>query len=401
MRLKVFPFEVFSEEHDQLMRKLQVSNSGTLIMKDRFRMKSFMISDISTPAANVVKQHVLSLGGEAAVPAYSVNCSNPKADLVFSVREDRLPALLEKFRCQCWKLPEVAEIIEKLITNKPPWFSFSSDRLDTARGPLIMVILNVTPDSFSDGGKFAKFENAVSHAEKMINDGADIIDIGGESTRPGAAPVEESEEIKRVVPVIKAIREQFPSIAISIDTTKSRVATAALDAGADIVNDISGLTFDHNMPAVAAERKVPVVIMHMKGIPRTMQNNPVYEDFFVETLEFLNNSIELAISRGVSENNVILDPGIGFGKELSHNIAIIKHLEVFHSFGMPLLAGVSRKSMIAKITGRENPVERTAGTVALNTKLLEKGAAIIRVHDIKEAKDCVAVHNAMRNIKCF
>ncbi|HQN72199.1 MAG TPA: dihydropteroate synthase, partial [bacterium] len=230
----VFPFEVYSEEYDPLMKKLAVSSSGISIMKDRFKMKSFMISNISTPAANVVKQHVLSLGGEAAVPAYSVNCSNPKADLIFSVREDRLPALLEKFRCQCWKLPEVAEKIERLIINKPPWFSFSSEKFNT-ESPLIMGILNVTPDSFSDGGKFAKFENAVSHAERMILDGADIIDIGGESTRPGSSPVEESEEIKRVVPVIKAIREKFPSTAISIDTTKSRVAEAALDAGADIV----------------------------------------------------------------------------------------------------------------------------------------------------------------------
>jgi dihydropteroate synthase len=398
--LLVFPFEVYSEEYDPLMKKLAVSSSGISIMKDRFRMKSFMISDISTPAANVVKQHVLSLGGEAAVPAYSVNCSNPKADLIFSVREDRLPALLEKFRCQCWKLPEVAEKIERLIINKPPWFSFSSEKFNT-ESPLIMGILNVTPDSFSDGGKFAKFENAVSHAEKMILDGADIVDIGGESTRSGAATVEESDEIKRVVPVIKAIREKFPSTAISIDTTKSRVAEAALDAGADIVNDISGLTFDTNMAVLAAERKAPVVIMHILGTPKTMQNNPVYDNFFTETLEFLNNSIEIALSKGVRENSIILDPGIGFGKDLNHNIAIIKHLEVYHSFAMPLLAGVSRKSMIAKITGRDDPMERTAGTVSLNTKLLEKGVAVIRVHDIKEAKDCVAVHNAMRDIKCF
>ncbi|HNW15124.1 MAG TPA: dihydropteroate synthase [bacterium] len=396
----VFPFEVYSEEYDPLMKKLTVSSSGISIMKDRFKMKSFMISDISTPAANVVKQHVLSLGGEAAVPAYSVNCSNPKADLIFSVREDRLPALLEKFRCQCWKLPEVAEKIERLIINKPPWFSFSSEKFNT-ESPLIMGILNVTPDSFSDGGKFAKFENAVSHAEKMILDGADIVDIGGESTRPGAATVEESDEIKRVVPVIKAIREKFPSTAISIDTTKSRVAEAALDAGADIVNDISGLTFDTNMAVLAAERKAPVVIMHILGTPKTMQNNPVYDNFFTETLEFLNNSIEIALSKGVRENSIILDPGICFGKDLNHNIAIIKHLEVYHSFAMPLLAGVSRKSMIAKITGRDDPMERTAGTVSLNTKLLEKGVAVIRVHDIKEAKDCVAVHNAMRDIKCF
>lgn len=394
----VFPFDIFSEEYRNVMEKLQVSESGIAIMKDRFRMKSFMISDISTPAANVVKQHVLALGGEAAVPAYSVNCSKPKADLVFSIREDKIPALMEKFRYQCWKLPQVAEKIEDIMRHNPPWFSFSCERIDVSK-PAVMGILNVTPDSFSDGGKFSSFENAIKQAEKMLSDGADIIDIGGESTRPGAMPVDEEEETKRVVPVIRELKTRFPECVISVDTAKSEVARKSLDAGADIVNDISGLTFDKNMAQLCGERKVPVIIMHIAGTPQNMQNSPCYEDIFVEMTRFFENSIELALSKGVDGNNIIIDPGIGFGKNLDHNIKIIKHLEVFHGFSKPLLLGVSRKRMIGSITGRDDPSQRVAGTVAFNMFALQKGVAVMRVHDVKEAKDAVAIHTAMRNLK--
>jgi len=393
----VFPFEICKEEYASLMKKLKVSDTGSSIMKDRFSLKSFMISDISTPAANVIKQHVLALGGEAAVPAHSVNCSEPKSDLVFSIREDRLPQLLEKFRCQCWKLPEVAEIIQNIISCTAPWFNFSSEKIDTSK-PLVMGILNVTPDSFSDGGRFFQFDDAVKKAETMIADGADIIDIGGESTRPGSIPVEAEEEIKRVVPVIRKIRDNNKKIVISIDTSKSAVAREALDAGADIINDISGFTFDDKMAHLAGERGIPVILMHILGKPSTMQINPEYINIFPEMLDRLSKSADIAISAGVKPEKIIIDPGTGisFGKTLEHNIAIIKHLEVFQSFGYPVLAGVSRKSFIGTLTGRKNPEERVAGTTALHLKVLEKGAAIIRVHDVKEAVDTVSIYLALK-----
>ncbi len=279
--MNVFPFEIRKEEYLSLMNKLKVSRTGTSIMKDRFSLKSFMITDISTPAANVVKQHVLALGGEAAVPAHSVNCSEPKSDLVFSIREDRLPQLLEKFRCQCWKLPEAAEIIQNIVSCTAPWFNFNSEKIKTDR-PLVMGILNVTPDSFSDGGKFHDPEKALERALEMVHDGADIIDIGGESTRPGSMPVEAQEEIKRTVPVIKMMRENGIMVPVSIDTSKSEVAKAALDAGADIINDISGVTFDDKMSYLAGESGVPVILMHILGRPSTMQKNPEYKDIFPE-----------------------------------------------------------------------------------------------------------------------
>lgn len=398
--MKVFPFEIYSSEYENLMKKLEVSTSGKEIMKNRFSMCSFMITDISTPAANVVKQHVLALGGEAAVPAHSVNCGEPKSDLVFSIREDKLPNLLNKFKVQCWKLPMVAEKIEELSSKKLPWFDFKMDGLRTDR-PAIMGILNITPDSFSDGGKFSTLENAVAQAEKMITDGADIIDIGGESTRPGAEPVEASVEIERTVPAITEIIKKYPEAVISIDTSKSEVAKAAVKAGAKIVNDISGLNFDENMATVCAELDVPVILMHILGKPRTMQKDPNYENLPVEVLNFLENAVEKALNAGIKRENMIIDPGIGFGKKLEHNLALIKHLEIFHIFSLPILVGLSRKSMIGAVTGRTATQEREAGTTAFHMKVLEKNAAVLRVHDVAAAKDALAVHVALKESQCF
>lgn len=398
--MKVFPFEIINEEYPGLMKKLEVSSRGTEIMKGRFGMKSFMISNISTPAANVLKQHVISLGGEAAVPAYSVNCSKPKADLVFAVRTDRLHILISKLKEQCWKLPQVAETLERHLQCNPPWFNFSHKGIDTS-GPLVMGVLNVTPDSFSDGGKFATLEKAIEQAERMISDGVDIIDIGGESTRPGAENVDAGEEIKRVVPVINEIRKRGHSLNISIDTSKQKVAQAALEAGADIINDISGLNFDPKMRDFCGANDVPVIIMHIQGTPGTMQKKPEYDNIFTEISEYFDMSIEQALSKGVKREKIIIDPGIGFGKNLFHNLSLIKHLEVFQSFELPVLAGLSRKSMIGLITGRNEPSDRVAGTIALNMSVLLKGAAMIRVHDVSQAKDTVAIYNALKETACF
>ena len=315
--MRVFPFEIYSSEYENLMRKLDVSASGKKIMKHRFSMRSFMITDISTPAANVVKQHVLALGGEAAVPSHSVNCGEPKSDLVFSIREDKLQNLLDKFKTQCWKLPIVAKKIEALLSKKMPWFDFKMEGVSPDR-PEVMGILNVTPDSFSDGGKFNTVEKAVMQAEKLISDGADIIDIGGESTRPGAQPVDVAEEISRTVPVIKEILKKWPGTVISIDTSKSEVAKTAVAAGAKIVNDISGLNFDEKMADVCAELNVPVILMHILGEPRTMQKNPKYDNLHEEVAEYFEKSVENAVAAGIKRENIIIDPGIGFGKTLEH-----------------------------------------------------------------------------------
>ncbi len=397
--MQVFPFNVNDEEYESLMKKIGVSEVGTAIMRGRFSVKTFMVSDISTPAANVVKQEVLSLGGEAAVPAHAVNCSQPKSSFIFSLRSDLISDFVTRMKAQCWKLPQVADFVEKFCKARAPWFSFSYPGIDTAR-PNIMGILNVTPDSFSDGGSWTTLEAALRHAETMLEDGADIIDVGGESTRPGSVAVDAETEKQRVIPVIKEIKKCFPKAVISVDTVKSSVADAAVNAGAEIINDVSGLTFDPEMASVCAAAQKPVVIGHIKGLPKDMQLSPYYDDLFKEMLDFFDSSREMLLAKGFDEKLIMLDPGIGFGKTLEHNLAIIRHLEVFHAFLEPVMVGVSRKSMIGAVTGRKNPLERLAGTVALNTIALEKGAAVIRVHDVKEAKDTLEIFNALKEQSC-
>ena len=396
----VYPFRIFDEEYGSLMKKLEVSECGKAIMRGRFALESFVVSDISTPAANVVKQQVLALGGEAAVPAHAVNCSKPKSDFVFSLRSDKIPEFVSRMKAQCWKLPQVADFVEKFVCVQKPWFSFSHPWIDTTR-PNIMGILNVTPDSFSDGGSWMNIDAALKHVAEMVENGADIIDVGGESTRPGSDSVDPETEKNRVVPVISEIKKQFPKAVISIDTVKSSVAAAAINAGAEIVNDVSGLTFDAEMASVCADAGKPVVIGHIKGSPKNMQENPVYENLFGEMLDFFNKSKGLLLSKGFSESKIIIDPGIGFGKTLEHNLAITKHLEVFFSCLNPIAIGFSRKSMIGAICGRKDPLERLAGTVALDTIALEKGAAIIRVHDVKEAKDTLKIFKALEGLTDF
>ncbi|MBO7128040.1 dihydropteroate synthase [bacterium] len=397
--MQVFPFNVIDEEYGSLMKKIGVSEVGTTIMRGRFSVKTFMVSEISTPAANVVKQQVLALGGEAAVPAHAVNCSQPKSDFVFSLRSDKISEFAARMKAQCWKLSQVADFIEKFVGSQKPWFSFSHPGIDTTR-PNIMGILNVTPDSFSDGGSWTDIDAALKHVSEMVENGADIIDVGGESTRPGSDPVDAETEKRRVVPVISEIKKQFPKAVISIDTVKSSVAKAAINAGAEIVNDVSGLTFDSEMASVCAGAGKPVVIGHIKGSPKDMQENPVYGNLFGEMLDFFKKSKEMLLSKGLSESKIIIDPGIGFGKTLEHNLAIIKHLEVFHAFLEPVMVGLSRKSMIGALTGRKDPLERLAGTVVLDTIALEKGAAVIRVHDVKEAKDTLEIFNALKEPSC-
>jgi dihydropteroate synthase len=246
-----------------------------------------------------------------------------------------------------------------------------------------MGILNVTPDSFSDGGVYFSRDKAVERALIMQNEGADIIDVGGESTRPGAKKVSIGEEINRVIPVIEAIAEKV-KVPISVDTYKSSVAEAAISAGASIINDISGLHFDPGMPKVAVRRDVPVVIMHIMGTPKNMQKNPVYKALIPEILEYLREGINIAEKAGVPGDRIIIDPGIGFGKTGEHNLEIIKRLSEFEGLEKPILLGHSRKSFIGKMLDDLPVTERLEGTAAAAAIGIFNGANIIRVHDVKE-----------------
>lgn len=271
-----------------------------------------------------------------------------------------------------------------------------SKNLQITNTPVIMGILNVTPDSFSDGGKFLSSTPAVDHALQMIDQGAEIIDIGGESTRPGSKPVTPEQQIARTIPVIKDLASQTKT-PISIDTTSSKVAQAALAAGASIINDISALQADDKMASLVAQTSVPIVLMHMQGSPGNMQKNPTYKDVVKEVMQFLEERIDFAISAGIERSQIIIDPGIGFGKTVEHNLLLLQNLDQFQKLEVPVLIGSSRKAFIGKILGIDDPADRTFGTAASVAWAVAAGAQIIRVHDVKEMCQVAKLTAAIKN----
>jgi dihydropteroate synthase len=260
--------------------------------------------------------------------------------------------------------------------------------------PVLMGILNVTPDSFSDGGEFLDSNKAVSQATALLEEGARVVDIGGESTRPGSDPVSPKEELRRVMPVVRATLSERPEGFISIDTYRASIAEAALDAGARMVNDVTALG-DPKMAHLVAERDCLVVLMHMRGEPKSMQQDPFYEDVVGEVREFLAYSAERAVRAGVNESKIILDPGIGFGKTLKHNLTLLNRLDALVELGFPVLVGASRKSFLGKISGG-GPKERLFGTVTTNVLAYERGATLFRVHDVRANKEALEVAAAIR-----
>ncbi len=256
------------------------------------------------------------------------------------------------------------------------------------RPPVVMGVVNVTPDSFSDGGRYLAAGDAIAHGHELVAQGAGILDVGGESTRPGAEPVGAQEELRRVAPVLEGLADA--GARLSIDTTKARVARAALAAGADVVNDVSALRFDPGLAGVVAAADCDVCLMHMLGEPRTMQQNPRYDDVVADVKAFLEERLAFAVAEGIAEERVWLDPGIGFGKTAAHNLELLRRLDELVAVGRPVVVGTSRKSFLGRITGREVG-ERVAGTIATSVLALERGAAIFRVHDVAAVVDALAV----------
>jgi dihydropteroate synthase len=257
-----------------------------------------------------------------------------------------------------------------------------------------MGIINVTPDSFSDGGRFLGVESAVAQADVLVADGADLLDIGGESTRPYAQSVSEAEELQRVIPAIRAIREKY-SLPISIDTSKAEVARQALLAGADMINDISALRHDPAMIDVVRVTDVPVVIMHMQGTPQDMQVEPRYRDVVGEILDFFRERLDWLRGQGVDCRRIVIDPGIGFGKTLTHNLVILKNLSAFSDLGQPVLLGHSRKRFLGEITGRKVAAERDLATAVVSALAVGQGVAIVRVHDVAASRQAIRICEAM------
>jgi dihydropteroate synthase len=265
--------------------------------------------------------------------------------------------------------------------------------------PVVMGVVNVTPDSFSDGGRYLDVASAIEHGLQLEAEGAGILDIGGESTRPGAEPVSEEEELRRVVPVIAGLRAAGASARISIDTSKALVAAAALDAGATLVNDVTALRGDPAMATLVAERRVECCLMHMLGEPRTMQRDPHYEDVVSDVKAFLEERVAVAVAAGIAEERLLLDPGIGFGKTTDHNLELLARLDELVAIGRPLVIGTSRKSFLGRITGREVD-DRVAATIATNVMAFERGAQIFRVHDVAPVRDALLIAAATVRRRC-
>lgn len=355
------------------------------------------LSSVACRAANILKQEMLAVGGDAAVARGTVACSIPETDVVLIGTLKQLRQLAERLVYQPFGLRELAGELRALLDRLdqvPVYLAGRSCRLSLDR-PRIMGILNVTPDSFSDGGCFATREKALEKGRELAQEGADIIDVGGESTRPGAPQISSQEEIDRVIPVIEALCRELPC-PVSVDTTKSSVAAAAIAAGAEFINDISGLEFDPEMAKVAGDSGAGLFLMHTRGRPETMQADTHYRDLLAEVIDYLRGSIAMAEQAGVRRDRLAVDPGIGFGKSVEANLELLRRIGEIHSLGCPLLLGTSRKGFIGSVLGEPDPAKRLFGTLATVALGVQQGVMIHRVHDVAPAKDVAMMAWAVR-----
>lgn len=366
-----------------------------------FRLR-FKVYDLAMGAANILKQELLARGGDLVVHHDIVSGKKEKTDAIIVGNLNTINFVIEKLEAlPYWNLSELREELIKQVRNiKKDKFTLRLPNEKTIvldEKPMVMGIVNITNDSFYPSSRINDEEKLLERVRNFINNGAEILDIGGESTRPGAEKVSLEEELRRVIPAIKIIRKHF-SIPISIDTYKAQVAREALDAGADIINDISGLQFDKEMVLVARDYGVPVIINHIQGKPEDMQDKPKYRDVIEEITDFFDERINFCINNGLKKEQIILDPGIGFGKRLEDNLQILKYTDEFKIFGLPILIGASRKTLIKNVLELDVD-ERLEGTLAITACALQKGAHIIRVHDVKENKRVIDMMLAIRDVE--
>lgn len=366
------------------MKKVGSTSAGINIMARKADMRLIKLENVGTKEVNIIKQELLSAGGDAATHWGTLDHSVQKSDLILMATMSQYEKLVSKLNIQPFKCKKIAAEIEEVLEN--------FDRRDfvlrfpkgdvTLERTLVMGVLNVTPDSFSDGGKFYEPEVAIEHGVEMAKQGADIIDIGGESTRPYSDSVSPEEELKRVKPVVEELLQRI-DVPISIDTRRPHVARELVEMGAQMVNDVSGLR-DDEMVSTVADLNVPVVMMHMLRTPKTMQEKPEYKDVMGEICAYLRDQVKNAVKGGVRKENIIVDPGIGFGKTVEHNLKIIRRLGELRSLGHPILIGTSRKSFIGKILDADE-TQRIEGSLAAMASSILNGANIVRVHDVRES----------------
>jgi dihydropteroate synthase len=389
----------------ELMREIKVDPYGIKIMAPKAISYTVRINSLTNIEANILKQEMLSLGGDAALSRDALTGKIKRTDCLLIGNLSQFNRLGTKLNKQPFGLNNLGLDLMRALNNyQRDGFILNLGRykLSLAKRPYIMGAVNLTPDSFSGDGLYKaqssklKAQNyIIDYVEQLVKDGADIIDIGGESSRPGAKPLSAKEELARTIPIIKALSKKIKA-PISIDTYKPEVAKQALDNGAVMVNDITGLK-NAKMARLVARYKAAVVIMHMQGNPRTMQKNPVYGSLLDEIIEYLQKAINRALCAGIAQEKIIIDPGIGFGKTAEHNLKILRRLSELKVLGRPILVGPSRKSFLGKILNA-GPRERIFGTVSSCILAVKNGAKIVRVHDVKEVKQALKVFTAIDNV---
>jgi dihydropteroate synthase len=373
---------------------VRVSGAGIDIMEKKAVFRVVRVRGLDVRAANILKQEMLSRGGEVATSREVYELQGGTADCLIMGTLTQFERLLPKLRQQPFGLRRLAVGIEAALHNYDEPIPTGPAGLDLSQTPLLMGVLNLTPDSFSDGGSYASTNEAVEAALAMAEEGAALIDVGGESTRPGSDPLPEGEELSRVLPVVEALASALPG-RVSVDTYKARVAAAALAAGAYMINDISALRADPEMVAVVRDAECPVILMHMLGEPRSMQVAPVYRDVVEDIYAFFAERLEWAVANGLKEENLLIDPGLGFGKTTEHNLAILRGLEAFRSLGRPIVVGASRKRFLGEILGIDRASERDDATAATTVMAVGSGAHVVRVHRVAVNRDAARIARAI------
>ncbi|MBN1380820.1 MAG: dihydropteroate synthase [Deltaproteobacteria bacterium] len=388
------------DEACKALKKVKVDPYGIEAMLPKMQNLNILLEQLECKVANIIKQEMLSVGGDCAVARESVSCTIPATDAIIMGTLKQIQRFSDKITLQPFGLKAISKEISVLLQNlMKETHVLKTNKREIVLGDrsMIMGILNVTPDSFSDGGHFMSAEDAVKHGIRMVEEGADIIDVGGESSRPGAESIPVKEELQRVIPVIGMLSEKI-HCPISIDTTKAEVAREAVQNGAEIVNDISAMRFDDRMPEVIKDAETAIVLMHMRGTPGDMQKGDIrYENVRGDIINFLRNRIDAALHAGIQREKIIIDPGIGFGKMPEDNLQLLKYLQEFKVLGLPIMVGTSRKSFIGHITGG-NPLHRLEGTTATIVIAIMNGAHILRVHDVEFIKKAAVVTDAVKNV---
>ncbi|WP_320055464.1 dihydropteroate synthase [Desulfuromonas thiophila] len=380
-----------------VLEALGADPAGVTHMVDKVGRLNVLLPQVPCGAANILKQEMLALGAEAAVARGTVSGRQAQTDVLLMATAKQLRLLCQRLAPQPFGLPrratQLKELLDRLQQPSERWRGRCSCL--SLRRPCVMGILNVTPDSFFDGGRHQSLAAALRRAEDMVHEGADLIDVGGESTRPGSQSVSAEEEVDRLVPVIEAIRQRL-DVPLSVDTSKAAVARQALAAGACFVNDISGLTFDAAMAETVAQAGAGLVLMHTPSRPDIMQQQTVYTDLVGEVMIFLERSLQRARAAGVAEDQLVVDPGIGFGKTVTGNLTLLRRLPEFQGLGVPVLIGTSRKSFIGTVLSQALPDERLAGSLATVAAAVLGGARIVRVHDVAPTRQLVDMIEAVR-----